>query len=469
MSVEKAALEILKKAPLLQGVADNMLNDLIKESSMVIVNDGDCVIREGEFGDTFYAVLSGEFAVEIYDDDGTQKEVARMKEGAIFGQLAMMGRGQRNATIRCATMIGELLEVSRGPFQKLIKQKPVADRLEEDYRREVISKFVRENEYLRGLSDADKNKIIEQGKLNRFEAMKDVYKAGDPAKTFYFVRQGFLKAWRVEGETENILAYLRDKDFFGDLELLEPQPRVATVTTMEPVEIVELSRTLLAELYQRYPETIKKFRRYESSRRSQMNDQSSGSQTSMLFIGNLIETGVAQARSALVINMDICTRCGNCVQSCSDLHDGYSRLIRRGKKLTRREKNSQQLEHVFFPNSCMHCRTPECMRGCPTGAIARDKEGEVYIRDFCIGCGQCSKDCEFGNISMITLRDASGNEQKKAASNGKRRAVKCDICKDYSYPNCVYNCPQAAILRVRPSEYFEELRDPISLVSMAQS
>ncbi len=92
---------------------------------------------------------------------------------------------------------------------------------------------------------------------------------------------------------------------------------------------------------------------------------------------------------------------------------------------------------------------------CPTGAISRDREGETYIKDnLCIGCGQCATACEFGNISIRTL---SEDVAAKATAREKGKAVKCDICKNYDYPNCVYNCPQAAILRIDPNTYFDEL------------
>jgi Fe-S-cluster-containing dehydrogenase component len=162
--------------------------------------------------------------------------------------------------------------------------------------------------------------------------------------------------------------------------------------------------------------------------------------------------------------MDLCVRCGNCVQACTDLHDGYSRLIRRGKKLERRQKASKagSYQHLFFPNSCLHCRTPDCMTGCPVGSIARDKDGEVYIKDFCVGCGACAKGCEFGNISMVVVGD-------KKAAKPKRKASKCDICKGYEQANCVYNCPQGAIIRVDPNEYFDELHRAVDLVALART
>ena len=69
---------LLKAIPFLQTMADKILKDKLIlgkipqaeiPASLVEVQDGDLVIREGEFGDTFYVVLNGTFGVEVWNDD----------------------------------------------------------------------------------------------------------------------------------------------------------------------------------------------------------------------------------------------------------------------------------------------------------------------------------------------------------------------------------------------------------------
>jgi CRP-like cAMP-binding protein/Fe-S-cluster-containing dehydrogenase component len=469
---------LLKQIPFLAMLPDAVIRDKLimgkipqaeQPASLVDLPIGDYVIREGEFGDTFYVVLNGTFAVEVWNDQGIPVQVATIQRGAYFGELAMIGRGMRTASVKAVSANCQVLEIYKGPFDRMLKEDKTGQLkklLDDSYAKRTIEKFIRDNEFLRDISDVDKKLMIDTAKLVRHEAMSEIYKQGAAATSFYLVRQGFLKAWRMEGEAESILAYLRDKDFFGDLELVDGRPRTATVTAMEPVEVIELPRSVFAGIYQRYPNVIQAYRRYDLDARQATQSTAASSKTGMLFAADLIGLGVAQARSALIIDMDLCVRCGNCVQACTDLHDGYSRLIRRGKKLTRREKSTKQLQHLFFPNSCLHCRTPDCMAPCPVGSIARDKDGEVYIKDHCVGCGGCAKACEFGNISMVIMGD-------KKAAKPQRKASKCDICRGYDAPNCVYNCPQGAIVRIDPNEYFDELQRGGSgggpdLVAMAQ-
>jgi Fe-S-cluster-containing dehydrogenase component len=159
----------------------------------------------------------------------------------------------------------------------------------------------------------------------------------------------------------------------------------------------------------------------------------------------------------LIIDLETCVRCGNCSLSCHERH-GASRLARRGKKIKRRAHGFEEgrHQHVLIPSSCYHCANPECMIGCPTGAIHREKDGEVNIYDFCIGCTNCARRCPYDNITMAARTDA-GSLDAAGKKKSKQIATKCDLCAGYRDAACVSNCPTGAVLRVDPKVYFEEL------------
>ena len=49
-------------------------------------------------------------------------------------------------------------------------------------------------------------------------------------------------------------------------------------------------------------------------------------------LGDLLgeDLGLVQAEKVLLIDLDLCTRCGDCERACADTHDGISRLTREG-------------------------------------------------------------------------------------------------------------------------------------------
>src|SRR6185437_2477085 len=92
-----------------------------------------------------------------------------------------------------------------------------------------------------------------------------------------------------------------------------------------------------------------------------------------------ITTGIVDGANLLVMDMDLCVRCGNCSLACHKMH-GQSRLLRRGIQIQRPVSlNKQRLQHALVPQVCMHCKDPECLTGCPTGSIFRAPLGHVDI------------------------------------------------------------------------------------------
>jgi Fe-S-cluster-containing dehydrogenase component len=120
-----------------------------------------------------------------------------------------------------------------------------------------------------------------------------------------------------------------------------------------------------------------------------------------------IATGIVDGVNLLVMDMDLCVRCGNCSLACHKVH-GQSRLLRRGIHIERPVNlQSKAEQHVLVPSVCMHCKDPECLTGCPTGAIFRDLGGQVDINPVtCIGCFDCATQCPYNAITMVPRKGA---------------------------------------------------------------
>jgi CRP/FNR family cyclic AMP-dependent transcriptional regulator len=71
-----------------------------------------------------------------------------------------------------------------------------------------------------------------------------VIAAGDPTDALYVVISGRLKVVMSDNEgREVILAILNQGDFFGEMGLIDQAPRSATVVTIEPCELLTITRT----------------------------------------------------------------------------------------------------------------------------------------------------------------------------------------------------------------------------------
>jgi len=103
------------------------------------------------------------------------------------------------------------------------------------------------------------------------------------------------------------------------------------------------------------------------------------------------QLGLMQGQRLMLIDLDKCTRCDECVRACVETHDdGRSRLFLDGPRFG----------NHLVPATCRSCMDPVCMIGCPVGSIHRGNNQQMVIEDWCIGCGLCANNCPYGSIQM---------------------------------------------------------------------
>jgi len=88
----------------------------------------------------------------------------------------------------------------------------------------------------------------------RFRRNEVVFHAGDLGESMFIITSGSVKICIVSPEgDEAIIATLRQGDYFGELALLDGEPRSATATALEPTEIGEIARAAFMGLIDTQP------------------------------------------------------------------------------------------------------------------------------------------------------------------------------------------------------------------------
>ncbi len=84
---------------------------------------------------------------------------------------------------------------------------------------------------------------------NLFEKFGKEYKAGEiifceyePGDNFYFILSGQVQITKIVGDREKTLDIMGPGDIFGEMAILEQQPRSATVIALEDVRVLEFNR-----------------------------------------------------------------------------------------------------------------------------------------------------------------------------------------------------------------------------------
>lgn len=87
----------------------------------VAVRAGDVIIKQGDDGDYYYVVKSGECKVTRTSKTGSELTLATLKHGDAFGEEALLSDAKRNANIVMATD-GMLMRLSKEDFNELLKE-----------------------------------------------------------------------------------------------------------------------------------------------------------------------------------------------------------------------------------------------------------------------------------------------------------------------------------------------------------
>lgn len=84
--------------------------------------DGEAIVREGETGDRMFIIQSGRVRVSR-SMNGNEVELAQLKAGDFFGEMALIDREVRSATV---SAIGEvrLLSIDKKNFLRRVHEDP---------------------------------------------------------------------------------------------------------------------------------------------------------------------------------------------------------------------------------------------------------------------------------------------------------------------------------------------------------
>ena len=143
-------------------------------------------------------------------------------------------------------------------------------------------------------------------------------------------------------------------------------------------------------------------------------------------------------RYAMAIDQRRCIGCHSCSVACRTWNELPLDIIYNPVLGGVAEGTWPNVHRNYLPTLCMHCKNPECVPCCPTGASQQDPDGVVWV-DYkkCMGCKVCVNACPYG------MRDTSHMVRRF-----DEFVRKCTFCKERremepgADPYCVQTCHQ---------------------------
>ena len=121
MALQKnAKIDLLRRIPLFAQCSKSDLQRIARIAEEIDFEAGTLLMREGERGHEVFVVISGQLEVWRRREGG---QIASLGPGEVVGEMALISKKPRNATVRAATPV-HLLRIRDTDFLRLLDQIP---------------------------------------------------------------------------------------------------------------------------------------------------------------------------------------------------------------------------------------------------------------------------------------------------------------------------------------------------------
>lgn len=103
--------------------------------------------------------------------------------------------------------------------------------------------FIRRIRLFEGLDEEDVTSLASLFSLKQYKKGSTIFFEGDAGDALYVVQSGYVKIYQLaEDGREKTLALFGEGDFFGEMAILDGEPRSAIAETLEKTELLVLER-----------------------------------------------------------------------------------------------------------------------------------------------------------------------------------------------------------------------------------
>ncbi|XP_059099350.1 cAMP-dependent protein kinase type I regulatory subunit-like isoform X1 [Tigriopus californicus] len=221
----------IAKNVLFSHLDENERSDIFDAMFPVNAIPGEVIIQQGDAGDNFYIIDSGE--VEIFVDG---EKVLNIGDGGSFGELALIYGTPRAATVKAASDV-KLWGIDRDSYRRILMGSTIR-------KRKMYEEFLSKVSILENLDKWERLTVADSLESVSFENSEVVVTQGEPGNDFFIIVEGtaVVTQYRNEGEEPVEVGRLGPSDYFGEIALILDRPRAATVTARGPLKCVKLDR-----------------------------------------------------------------------------------------------------------------------------------------------------------------------------------------------------------------------------------
>ncbi len=244
------------------------------------------IIREGEHGESLYALADGKCTVWCKPDlrappefvTGHEKPPDKVYLGALangdfFGEFSFLTGRPRSATVETITD-ARLIEIDQAVIDRVFTlHARYTEPLMRFYKERVVDLMMAKSPIFCRLDPDDRHSMIDEAQLIEMADNTYVVRQGEPPGSLFFIKGGEVEVLREDDGIPIFINKLGAGDFFGEIAAITDQPRTVSVRTMGDATLFRLDRNRLRDILDKRADLREIFEQMIASRTEEAQER----------------------------------------------------------------------------------------------------------------------------------------------------------------------------------------------------
>lgn len=249
----------LKSFDFFASLDDAVVGRILPQISILKLEPGTELFREGEAADALYLVFSGAMEAVLSSPDGKQAIHEAISAGEMVGEIQLLVGGRRTATV-VAIESTELLRLPKTALLELEGESPeVMEKITSVIRRRLRKNQLKSilPQLFSMVPEETLVEIEENAEWIELARKQVLFNQGDPGDCMYILVVGRLRAAATDarGRTR-IFREIAQGEVVGEMGFFSGEPRSATVSAVRNSMLIKLTPPEFQYIVKKYPQVM---------------------------------------------------------------------------------------------------------------------------------------------------------------------------------------------------------------------
>jgi CRP-like cAMP-binding protein len=222
------------------------------------VADEEALVEEGSVGNEAFILARGELDVskKSLKPGGAGLALARLGNGALFGEMALLSSAPRTATVS-ACRPSVVLAGSKAALDRVAAKAPEVGRVFAEFcRRRMLDNLMRTNFILKSANPSERPALIERFTIKQYNQGERIVAQGSPPDGLHIVALGEVDVVYNDGSDTTHVAKLGPGEVVGEVALILRRPAITDVIAHHPTVTLFLQRDRFLGLARAHPKVF---------------------------------------------------------------------------------------------------------------------------------------------------------------------------------------------------------------------